>query len=270
MLLGCLGLGAVMAAFMLPKVRRRVSTDRLLIGATILYAIATFALAYLNNLILVCVALVAAGVAWISMMSSLNAAAQLAVPRWVQARALGVYQLVFQGGIAAGSAFWGIVSEHLGNPTALLGASIGLMVGLLAALRYRLIFGEKLDFTPSSHWSEPHVVIDVQPEDGPVLITVEYCIDPQRSQEFTKAMHDVSISRRRDGAIRWGLFHDTAMPNRYLETFVVESWAEHLRQHERVTVADRSAQEYASSFHIGDAPPVVSHLIYAHEAEGVS
>ena len=265
-LLGCLGLGAVMAAFVLPKVRQRVSTDRLLVGATILYAIATLALAYLNNLVLVCIALVAGGVAWIAMMSSLNAAAQLAVPAWVQARSLGVYQLVFQGGIAAGSAVWGIIAEHFGNSTALLGASIGLILGLAAALRYRLICAEKLDLTPSSHWSEPNVVIELRPDDGPVLITVEYYIDSKQHQKFAKAMHEVSISRRRDGAIRWGLFHDTAIFNRYLETFVVESWAEHLRQHERVTVADRAAQERASSFHIGETPPVVSHLIYAHES----
>jgi len=263
-LLGCLGLGAVMAAFVLPLVRRRVSTDRLLVGATILYAIANLALAYLNNLVLVCIALVAGGLAWIAMISSLNAAAQLAVPGWVQARSLGVYQLIFQGGIAAGSAVWGIIAEHFGNSIALLGASIGLILGLVAALRYRLIAGEKLDLTPSSLWSEPTVVIELRPDDSPVLITVEYHIDPKQHQEFAKAMHEVSISRRRDGAIRWGLFHDTAIPNRYLETFVVECWAEHLRHPERVTVADRAAQELASSFHIGETPPVVSHLIYAH------
>lgn len=264
-LLGCLGVGAVTGAFMLPKIRRQFSTDRLLVGATILYAIANLAVAYLNNLVLVCAALLVAGVSWIAMMSSLNAAAQLAVPGWVQARSLGVYQLVFQGGIAAGSAVWGIIAEHFGNSIALLGATIGLILGLVAALRYRLIAGEKLDLTPSSHWSEPNVVIELRPDDGPVLITVEYHIDLKQSPEFAKAMHDVSISRRRDGAIRWGLFHDTAIPHRYLETFVVESWAEHLRQHERVTIADRAAQERASSFHVGDAPPVVSHLIYAHE-----
>jgi hypothetical protein len=98
------------------------------------------------------------------------------------------------------------------------------------------------------------------------LLNVEYRIDPERSLEFTKAMQALSVSRRRDGAIRWGLFYDTADPSRYLETFAVESWAEHLRQHERVTVADRAAQQRASAFQIGEMPPIVSHLIYAHES----
>lgn len=173
--------------------------------------------------------MVAGGSAWIAIMSSLNVAAQLSVPSWVQARSLGVYQLVFQGGIAAGSAVWGVAADRLGNSTALLGAAIGLVVGLTAAARYRLKGGDKLNLTPSLHWAEPTVMIELRPDDGPVLITVEYHIDPARSQEFAQAMHALSRSRRRDGAIRWGLFHDTAEPSRYLETFVVESWAEHLR-----------------------------------------
>lgn len=266
-LLGCLGLGAIVGAAFLPKVRQRISVDQLVAIATVVFAIATLSLAYLHNLALVYIALVAGGAAWMAIMSSLNVAAQIAAPSWVLSRALGVYQLVFQGGIAIGSALWGTVAEHLGNPTALLGAAIGLGVGLIAAPRYRLTAGEKLDLTPSSHWPEPNVVIELRPDDGPVLITVEYRIEPTRSRDFAKVMHDLSRARRRDGAIRWGLFHDTADPSRYVETFVVESWAEHLRQHERVTVADRAAEERAFAFHIGDAPPTVSHLIYAYHTQ---
>lgn len=103
-----------------------------------------------------------------------------------------------------------------------------------------------------------------------MLITVEYRVAPKQSHDFAVAMHAVSDARRRDGAIRWGLFYNTADPSRYVETFVVESWAEHLRQHERVTLTDRSAEERAYSFHIGDKPPIVSHLIYAHERESIS
>ncbi len=268
LLLGCLGLGAVMGAAFLPRVRQRISIDQLVAIATVVFAIATLALAYIHNLGLVCIALVAGGVAWIAIMSSLNVAAQITAPSWVLSRALGIYQLVFQGGIAIGSALWGILAEHLGNSTALLGAAIGLILGLTAATRYHLTAGENLDLTPSLHWAEPKVMIDLRPEDGPVLITVEYHIDLLLAYDFTVAMHDLGRVRRRDGAVRWGLFHDTSDPSRYVETFIVESWAEHLRQHERVTVADRAVEERALSFHIGDAPPTVSHLIYAHQVGG--
>lgn len=268
MLLGSLGLGAVIGAALLPKVRRQISVDRLVAIATVVFALVTLSLAYLHNLALLCVALVAGGGAWMAIMSSLNVAAQITAPSWVLSRALGFYQLVFQGGIAVGSAFWGIVAERLGNSTALLGAAIGLIVGLTAAMRYRLTVGDMLDLSPSLHWPEPTVMIDLRPDDGPVLITVEYHIAPERGRDFAQAMHNLNSVRRRDGAIRWGLFHDTADPSRYVETFIVESWAEHLRQHERVTVADRAVEERALAFHIGDAPPIVSHLIYAyHTAE---
>ena len=266
-LLGCLGLGAVIGAAFLPKVRQRISVDQLVSGATVVFAIATVALAYLHNLGLLCIALVAGGVAWMAIMSSLNVAAQVTTPAWVLSRALGVYQLVFQGGIAVGSAFWGTVAQHLGNPTALLGAAIGLILGLTVARRYRLTAVGSLDLTPSLHWAEPTVMIELRPDDGPVLITIEYRIDPVRSRDFAVVMHDLGHVRRRDGAVRWGLFHDTSDPSRYVETFVVESWAEHLRQHERVTVADRAVEERALAFHISDAPPTVSHLIYTYHTK---
>ena len=102
---------------------------------------------------------------------------------------------------------------------------------------------------------------EVGPGRGPVLVTVEYLVDPERAGEFAEAMKEFERILRRDGAMRWGLFADPARPGRYLETFLVESWAEHLRQHARVTNEDRAVQERVRSFHTGDSPPVVTHLI---------
>lgn len=266
-LLGCLGAGAVIGAMYLPRLRQRVSVDRLLILATVVFAIATLALAYLHNLIAIGIALVAGGFAWLATMSSLNVATQTSVPGWVQARSLGVYQLVFQGGLAIGSAIWGLVAQHSGNAIALRSAAIGLILGLVVAKRYRLAAGEKLDLTTSHHWAEPVVMIELRPEAGPVLVTVEYHIDPKRSQDFVQVMHGLSDSRKRGGAICWSLFYDAADPNRFVETFIVESWAEHLRQHERTTVADRLAEDCVQAFLSDDKPPLVSHLIYARDAE---
>ncbi len=125
---------------------------------------------------------------------------------------------------------------------------------------------DESDLTPSLHWPEPHLILEPKPEHGPVLITMEYLIDPPQSGQFAKAMRALSVVRRRDGAIRWGLFQDTANPGRFLETFIVETWMEHLRQHERMTVADRSIEEKAFSFHTGSERPQVQHLIYAYGA----
>jgi MFS family permease len=265
-LLGGLGAGAVFAAFILPLIRRSMSLNLLVLCGTLLFALVTLTLAYVRVLSWLALAMVLGGIAWMALMSSFNISVQTVVPAWVRARALAIYLLVFFGGMAIGSVLWGAVATRLGIPRALLCAALAMLAGLLAALRYPLAASEALDLNPSLHWSEPTVIIEPHPEDGPVLVTVEYRIDPARVDEFRKAMDGVKRIVRRDGAMRWGLFNDQADEGRYLETFLVESWAEHMRQHARVTNADRAVQDYARSFHIGDAPPVVTHLI----AENVS
>jgi MFS family permease len=245
-------------------VRRRVTVDVHVAGATMVFAAATLALAFLREFVTLCAALVAGGVAWTTLMSSLAAMAQLALPSWVRARGPAMYAFVFMGGLAAGSALWGAVAAHLGISMALTCAALGLVVGLTIMTRYRLAIGEALDLTPSRHWPEPAVVIAPQPEEGPVLVLIEYHIDPARAPAFALAMRAVRLERLRDGAIRWGLFRDPAIPGRYVEVFTVASWVEHLRQHERVTMADRAAETRAYAFHIGETPLVISHLIAEH------
>jgi MFS family permease len=218
-------------------------------------------LAYVHNVGFAGVAMLAGGVAWIAVFSSLNVSVQTFSPSWVRARALSVYQLIFQGGTAIGSAFFGLVAEWAGTPAALGLAALGLLLGLTTASRWRLRTGEQLDLTPSAHWPEPAVAIEPNPEEGPVLVTIEYRIEPGRGQEFVRVMDRLGRSRRRSGATRWGVFRDAADPSRYLETFIVGSWVEHLRQHERVSVAEKELQERVLSFHLGDAPPMVSHFI---------
>jgi MFS family permease len=262
-LLGCLGIGAVTGATLLPRIKRKFSLDMLVTGATVVFAVATAALAYVQNVFLVGAAMVAGGIAWIALMSSFNAAAQTAAPEWVRARALAVYLIVFQGGMAVGSILWGALATRMGIRAALLVAVFGLIAGLMLITRYRLAEGEKIDLTPSLHWPEPRMIVGLQLEGGPVLVEVEYLIELDRAHEFTKAMDDVRRERLRDGAMRWGLFTDSANPNRFVETFLLESWVEHMRQHERVTKSDRVAEEVARAFHIGAGTPKIVHLIHA-------
>jgi hypothetical protein len=201
------------------------------------------------------------GVAWMALMSGFNISVQAIVPSWVRARVLAIYLLVFFGGMALGSAFWGAVATRLGISRALMCAAGALIAGLVTAYLFPLRIVEELDLEPSLHWSEPTVVSEPHPEDGPVLVTVQYEIEPARAGEFIEAMREVKRILRRDGAVRWGLFADPARPGHYVETFLVESWAEHMRQHARVTNEDRGAQDRARTFHIGQSSPVVTHLI---------
>jgi MFS family permease len=261
MLLGCLGAGAVAGAFAISWARRVVSVNVMVVLGTLVFAGATAALGTVRNYPLLCAAMLCGGVAWMTTMSSLNVSVQTVVPEWVRARALALYLLVFFGSLAAGAATWGATAERVGLPATLLAAAAALVAGLAATPLFPLRGGEGLDLNPSLHWSEPAFVYEPHPDRGPVLVTVEYLIDPARAEEFARAMQDVKRILRRDGATRWGLFADTAHPGRYLETFLVESWAEHMRQHARVTNEDRAVQERAHSFHTGTTPPIVTHLV---------
>ncbi|HZI63267.1 MAG TPA: MFS transporter, partial [Thermoanaerobaculia bacterium] len=209
-----------------------------------------------------CAAMFAGGGAWLSVLSGFNVAAQLSLPSWVRARAMSAYLLVFYGAIAAGSATWGAVAARTGTRAALAAAALGsLVLGLLARARFRLREGDAPDLSPTRHWPAPYLAIEPEPEGGPVLVTIEYRIDPARAGEFARIMRRVRRSRMRSGAVSWGLWVDASDPGRHVESFVDESWVEHLRHHERVTAVDRDVEAEARAFHIGPEPPMVSHFL---------
>jgi MFS family permease len=266
-LLGCLGFGAVCGAGYLPRLRRRWNVDMLSGSATAVFAAVMLLAPYQPHPALLYASMVVAGGGWLTMMVSLNVAVQISTPFWVRARALAVYILTFQGAMALGSVFWGTVAKYVGVPYALGAASVLMVLGLAVVGRYPLEATEGLKLAPSMHWPELSVLSPPEPNHGPVLVTVEYRVDPKDSQAFAAAMREVGRARKRDGAIQWGLFRDTADPWRQLETFMVESWADYLRQHERVTVADREIEARARSFHVGEAPPRASHLIFSYDRE---
>jgi hypothetical protein len=166
--------------------------------------------------------------------------------------------LVFQGAVAAGSAAWGAIAERSSVGSALLWAGIGTIVSTILGLVLRLP-SESVDLTPWNHWRMP-LVVGADADDGPVLVTVEYHVNPEGASEFIKTMRKYGRVRRRDGASRWGICRDLENPARYLETFVVSSWAEHLRQHDRLTRADSHLEERLRKCTASE--PKVRHLLY--------
>jgi MFS family permease len=211
--------------------------------------------------------LMAGGLAWLTMMSCMSVAVQSAAPAWVRARALGIYLLVFQGLMAVGSLAWGTLAERFGNSAALALAALALVGGLAAIRRWPLHPIERLNLAPSRHWPEPKLAITPEPDAGPVLVTVEYRVPAERAEEFIQAMQAMRSFRHKDGAISWGVFRDLAEPDRYLETFLIASWAEHMRQHARVTVTDQAIEAHAFSFLQAGVEPVAAHLIAAHPGD---
>jgi MFS family permease len=265
-ILGCLGAGAVAGGIFLPRIEKKLSTEALLASAVILFGLATAGPVYARNFGFLCAVMIVGGGAWIAVQSTLNTAAQVTVPAWVRARALAVYGIIAQGGLAIGSALWGVLAEHLSLSMTLLCAAVTLAASQILSLRYRLKLEEKIDLSPSLHWPDPVLSSEPSPDAGPVLVTVEYIIDVAKTYDFTSAMQGVRLERLRDGAYRWGLYNDSGVPSRFVETFVVESWAEHLRQHARVTAADRKTEDVVRVFHVGPTPPNITHFLYARAA----
>lgn len=260
--LACLGVGAIAGALLLPRVRTRVSRDGIVAGATGLYAIAMLALAHSGSVYAAGAAMLFIGMAWISVVSSLMTAAQTALPGWVRARGLALFWVVFMGGMAAGSTIWGQIASWIGIPYALTAAAAGALLGIAATWKYRVGRHDEADLSPSLSWPAPMLADDSEADRGPVMVTVEYLIDPATAAEFSRIMHQqMRRIRRRDGAFMWELFNDIDQPDRIVECFMVESWFEHLRQHGRVTVADRNVIEQTRKFHLGSEPPKVTHLV---------
>jgi MFS family permease len=261
LLLGCFGLGAVLGALAMQKARARWSADAVVSSGVLVFGLGTMAAATLRGLPALGASMLISGAAWIVFISLFNVIILNLAPDWVRARVLAVSMLVFQGAMAGGSAAWGALAGRIGIHSALMWAGAGTMATTLLALFLKLPDATG-DLTPWAHWRTPNLLDQNSSiaDSGPILVTVEYDVQPQREAEFLRAMRGYERIRRRDGAYQWGIFRDIENPNRYLEEFLVDSWAEHLRQHERLTRADSAVTERVQSLICGN--PTVRHLAY--------
>src|SRR6185437_8426326 len=270
---GSLGVGALAGATTLPRIRRRFSADRIIAAATLYNVITLLILAFAHIPWLIIIALILSGFAWTSTLSTLNTSVQLAVPAWVQARALGTYLMTFQGGMALGSVLWGALAEHTSTPLSLATAAGGLILTLPIVRRFHILQGPVPDHTPYQ-WKrpapQPIPALDSEPADdlnsaGPVRISIEYNVPAESYAEFTQAIHQLRGVRLRDGALRWGIYREATNPEHLNETFVMESWLDYLRSRERVTAADEAIRDRVRALHRGPEPPRVTFQIYAKE-----
>ncbi len=266
LLLGCFGAGAILGALIMQSARAKWSTDTVVSTGVITLGFVIAAMSALHTLSTLAAVMFIGGGAWVIFISLINALVQNLAPDWVRARVLAIFILVYQGSYALGTAAWGAVAQRSGVRAALLYAGIGTIATAAIALFAKLP-ESSADLSPWNHWRLPAVVGNVaaDAEEGPVLVTIEYSVIPKWTQEFVDAMHGYGRIRRRDGAYWWGIFRDTEASDRYLETFLVNSWAEHLRQHERLTQADRELEGRIGGYLAAD--PVVRHLIDTYAAE---
>jgi predicted MFS family arabinose efflux permease len=260
LMLGAVGLGAIVGALLLPRLRHLLAPDGLMLLAAMLSAAVLAALAMRPPQGLALLILLVLGVAWIVALTTLNALTQSILPNWVRGRGLSVYLTVFNGALAAGSLGWGAVAHGLGLPATLLLAAVVLALSAVVMRRWPLPAGE-LNLSASLHWPTPPSAPELTHHRGPVLVQVEYQVLPADRAAFIDLLNSLSIQRRSDGASAWGVYEDSAKPHRLVECFFVSSWAEHLRQHQRVSQASAVLQARVWQLHQGPNPPKVCHLI---------
>jgi MFS family permease len=262
LLLGCFGAGAIGGALLMQWLRARFSTEMIVSAGSLALGAAIVTITRLHRLSTLALVILISGAAWVLFISLVNALVQNLAPDWVRARVLAIFTLVYMGSFALGSAAWGGVAQHQSVRLALVYSGFGTVGSAIIGLLARLP-DSTADLTPWNHWRMPVIVKELSDGllDGPVLVTIEYSIIAEQEAKFLRAMRQYSRIRRRDGAYRWGIYRDVEVANRFAEIFLVHSWAEHLRQHERLTKGDHELEEQVYRYVAGE--PKVRHLLYA-------
>lgn len=264
MLMGCLGTGAVLVGLVIGRLRSRVGLEKLVAIGCVVYALVNLIAAFAPWPVLVYLALVAGGAAWMAVMSTFNTATQTSVPPWVRARAVAMHTLCALGSFALGSAFWGALADLFGLSFTLVTAAVTMAGGLLLAKPFPLRMGEAQEVTQTTPWDELYVRNEPSPEAGPVAIEISYRIQPEDARPFLEAASLLRAHRRRDGATFWRVYRDLADPSRFVERFIVTSWADYLHQRARHTQADHELEATVRAFMLpGEAVQMTHYLAEA-------
>ena len=258
LLLACMGLGAISVAMVLPRLRQHLPAEKLLVLGTLVQAGVTAAMAITPNLWWAAPIMYLAGMVWLANANSLSVSAQMALPDWVRARGMSVFQMGIMGGSALGAAVWGQVATVTSLQTSLLVTAASGVLALLLTRRRLPDISIEEDLTPSRALQPP---VARNPPQGRVMVHIEYLIDPRQGPAFRALMEESRRSRLRQGALEWTLLHDIGEPGRFIEQVIDESWTEHLRRFDRITAADANLRERKRAFHLPEDDPLVTRFV---------
>ena len=256
LLLASMGVGAIMLALVLPRLRQWLTGRQMVLAGTVLQSLSTLVMAFAPSVYLAVPTMALAGMAWLCAANSLSVSAQMSLPDWVRARGMSMYQMAIMGGSALGAAVWGQVATVSSLNSSLVASAFTGSIAMLVATRWLKDDLIEEDLTPSRAFKIP--VAQMPPSNGPVMVTIEYLIDPARAAAFLEVMQESRSSRLRQGALNWELLHDLGEPHRYLEQIVDESWTEHLRRFDRITGADVTLRDRKLAFHTGNEAPKIT------------
>ena len=255
------GTGAVIGALTITRQIQRVSLNTVVSSAALLWVAATLLIASTSLTIVALVGMFAAGAAWVGVLASLSAGTQSAAPAWVRARAVAMNLVASQASLALGSAVWGSLASLFGIRIALAASAGAMLFLLILNRRVRVRLGNDADVTPGAQLPDLGLSVPPRPDDGPVLIQVEYRVAAENVTAFLHAIHAIERTRRRNGAEDWRVFRDIAEQDCFVERYIISSWAEYVRQRSRMTVTDRQLQERVAKLQLPEVEIRVSRLI---------
>jgi len=261
LLFGVFGAGAVAGAVSIPRHLQRVSLNTLVSGGVAVFAAATLLVAATPLLPIAIVGIGAAGAAWVSVLASLSAGTQSSAPAWVRARALAMNLVAMQASLASGSAIWGSLATIASIRIALASSAALMLLLLLFNRHVRVSLGHEADLKSGAQLPELAVTVEPMPDDGPVLIQIEYRVERANRPAFLRAIDSIEATRRRNGASAWRLFRDLEDEELFVERFVITSWAEYVRLRLRFTQAETQLQERVTQLQRPGVPIRISRLI---------
>ncbi len=261
LLSGGFGLGAVAGAVSIPSQLRRRTLNSVVLSASVLWTLAMLLIAVTDLTVIAVGGTFAAGMAWVCVFASLSAGTQSTAPAWVRARAVAVNLVAVQASLALGSIVWGALASATGTRIALAVSATTMFLLYGMSYRVRVALGSEADVTPGFQLPELAISVQPMPEDGPVLIQVEYQIAHDQREAFLRAMQAVEPTRRRNGAVSWRVFRDLGEEECFVERFIIASWAEYVRLRERATVADRKVHTALEQLQRPGIPIRVSRFI---------
>jgi len=259
LLLAAMGAGAILAALSMQRIRNLMPSERLLLLGAVLQSLGTLVVAWAPNVHVAVPAMFVAGMAWITVANTLTVSAQMALPDWVRARGMSMYQMAIMGGTAAGAALWGQIATVSTIHMSLGIAAASGTMAMVAVQRFMPGHHVDEDLTPSHEFQVP--VIPSAPATGRIQVQIEYRIDPERADDFRTLMQESRRSRMRQGALSWELLHDMNEPDRFVEQIIDETWTEHLRRFDRVTADDVALRDRKLAFHVAAERPVVTRCV---------
>ncbi len=243
LLLGSLGVGAVLAALQVTRLYRHFSLRRIVTCGGLAFMAVTALIPFVSNTAAMCALLMLGGMAWMAVNTTTGTVIQTSAAAWVRARVASVYLLVIMGAMAAGGVLWGAIAEQMGVQASLWIAAASIAAGLLLTGRARLQLGTESDFSVAETAEPGPSASPVEHGDGPVAVEVRYRVSAERQGEFMRAARELGLARKRNGAIAWRLYKDLERTDHYAERFLVASWLDYLRQRDRVTRRDRELEQ---------------------------